>query len=276
MIKNTFFGVGILSALLTSILEGEHKPLFGSVRNELIYYHSHTASKEELQEASCLCPIFEIDLAWAHSAFHPSLIAGRPYIGHPEEFYTLMEKPFPAHNVTLQEFQEFLQENPAVQVLIDIKDATVFPYLEEFVRLVGAHRCIAHAFINNWVVMPEGFLFEQHWYRENIDLFMLDSFLTRLHVPLIANCQGFHDDHIEGQKILDRMLFDAKKCNSIVALGLYYPGAILPKRELLEAIHHAGYYVWVNGNEEGFQERIGNICYIAMSDNIHVCTRFSD
>lgn len=251
------------------------KMLFGQSRDQLIYFHSHTATPEELLAASIQRPVFEIDLAWAHSAFHPLIVKDMPYIGHPEECYTVLKNPFPEKNVSLQEFQQFLKSHPSLKVLIDIKDESVFPYLDLFVREVGSERCIVHACIKNWTVIPRGIPIEPHWYREDIDLYSLDEVLSRLNVPCIANCRGFNDAHVQENGLLFKMLEDAKKCKSVVCLGIYYyPGAPLPRKEILEEINREGFYAWVNGNIKDFREKLKNIRYIAMSDDMKQCTSF--
>ncbi len=265
-----FCGV-VSSALASDVILPD---LFGSPRDHLVYFHSHTVYSKQLEEACSLHPIFEIDLAWAHAAFHPSIINGKPYIGHPEEFYTKLGKPFPVANVSLEEFQDFLKNNPAVKVLIDIKDEATFPYLKEFVKAVGAERCIVHAFIKDWTLVPSEIPVDPHWYREDIDLEALDKLLTSLGIPLVANCRGFSDEHVEANHLISKMGEDAKKYKSIVCLGLYYPGAPLPKTALLESINEAGYYAWINGNVEGYREKIGHVKHIAMSDEMSQCTPF--
>lgn len=78
---------------------------------------------------------------------------GSPFIGHPEEFYTILGNEFPSDNVTLAEFQEFLQKYPSIKVLIDIKDDSTYKnssFLEDLVNSVGNERCIVHAFMSNW------------------------------------------------------------------------------------------------------------------------------
>ena len=248
--------------------------LFGDAREQILYFHAHHADGRELLAAGLLNLIFEIDLAWAHSSFNAYVEKGTAYIGHPEEFYTLMGRPFPVGNVSLQEFQAFCAKHPLMKVLIDVKDEAVFPDLEALVQAVGPERCIVHAFIKNWTALPEGVQPEPHWHREDIDLFALDRVLSRLRVPLIANCRGFSDGHVERCGLIAKMCSEAKKCKSVIALGLYYPGAPLPGAAFLKAINKAGYYAWLNGNEKGLQEKAGAVRYIGMMDDLNRCTRF--
>lgn len=114
-------------------------PLFGS-NQPLVYYHAPKASLRELNAVNSLNVVFEIDLAWAHSKFKPQIKENAPYIGHPEEFYTKMGKPFPEDNVSLVEFIGFLKSHPGVRVLLDLKDKSVFPYVKTFVHEVGKDR----------------------------------------------------------------------------------------------------------------------------------------
>jgi hypothetical protein len=248
--------------------------IFGRTNHSLVYFHSHTTTVKELKVASELHPIIEIDLAWAHRSFNSSIIEGTPYIGHPEEYYTKLGNTFPVGNVSLTEFQSFLKQNPAVKVLIDVKDQAVFPYLENFIKTVGPDRCIVHAFIKNWTHIPKSVKQDPHWYREDVDLFALNNMLVKLDVPLIANCRGFSNKNIEQNKILSQMIKDSKQCKSIVSLGLYYPGVPLPDIKFLKIINQNGYYAWVNGNISQLQEKLGMIKYIAMSDDIMRCTKF--
>lgn len=266
------FGLSPFSFLLGKMNESVLPELFGDSKDHLVYFHSHNASPKELAEAAAGRLIFEIDLAWAHSSFHPLIEKEAPYIGHPEEFYTEMGRSFPEKNVSLIEFQEFLRTNPSIKVLIDVKDATTFTYLEKFIKKIGVERCIVHAFIKNWTVVPPGRSLEPHWYREDIDLFALDQILAPLGVPLIANCRGFSDQNIEENGVILKMVEDARMCKSVVCLGLYYPGAPLPDAAFLQSINDAGYYAWVNGNVNQFQEKIGSIKYIAMSDDSEKCS----
>lgn len=115
---------------------------------------------------------------------------------------------------------------------------------------------------------------EPHWYREDIDLFALDAILEPLGVPLIANCRGFSDQNIEENALISKMIEDAKVCKSVVSLGLYYPGGSLPNFKFLKLINSTGYYAWVNGNVSHFLEKIGDIKYIAMSDDIQKCDSY--
>ena len=274
--KNLLFGF-LAFAFLTTISEAkslDSRLLFGRDRS-LMYFHTHKASSRELKAVDSLNIAFEIDLAWAHSSFNPHITKDAPYIGHPEEFYTKMGKPFPEDNVSLDEFVSFLKSHPGVKVLLDIKDEAVFPYVEIFVKAVGKERCIVHAFIKNWTRVPEGAIVEPHWYREDIDLFALDALLSRLGVPLIANCRGFSDENIKKHDMIAKMLSDSKHCKSVICLGLYYPGVPLPNIEFLKKINAAGYYAWVNGNVEEFSKKIGSIKYIAMQDDCTYCTVFN-
>lgn len=264
-----------IAFLLMSIFAFSDQTAFSTTKeNKYIYYHSHTATPQELSLASRYCPIFEIDLAWAHTSFHPKVLKNHPYIGHPEEYYTKGGNRFPEGNISLEEFQQFLKENPSVKVLIDVKDMAAFDYLESFVKAIGSNRCIVHAAIQNWRIIPSDVSMESHWHREDIELFALDDLLTRLQVPLIANCRGFSDEHVEKNALLQIMINDAKKCKSVIALGFYYPGVPLPKIEYLEKINEAGYFAWVNGNIDDFEKKLRNLRFIAMSDIMERCTRF--
>lgn len=243
------------------MVEGEDiPPLFGELRDSLVYYHSHITSPEHLEKAEQTCPLFEIDLAWAHSTFIDSIPCGSPFIGHPEEFYTKMGHEFPSENVTLDQFQSFMTTHTDVKLLIDIKDDTTYMAsnaLEVLILSVGAPRCIVHAFIHQWTMLPEGSLPEPHTYREDVNLHALDQKLTALGVPLIANCRGFSIENVEANNIVETMINDALLCESIVSLGIYLPaGSPAPDVRLLRAINNAGYYAWVNGNAECFEEDV--------------------
>lgn len=250
-----------------------HQPfpsIFGRTDPQIVYFHSHTATKQELEAAVGVQPIFEIDLAWAHNAFQTTLKKDSPYIGHPEEFYTQLGKKFPSENVTLAQFVAFFKQHPHIKVLLDIKDAAVLPYLEEFVHTVGANRCIAHAFIKNWTHVPVGVTPEPHWYREDIELSALNEVLGRLGVSLIANCRGFSDQHVEKLGLVSQMLEDCTTCSNVVSLGIYYPGAPLPKVDFLKAFNEAGYYAWINANLESPP----GLKTVGMCDDLSRCTRF--
>ncbi|MCH9608761.1 MAG: hypothetical protein S4CHLAM45_06730 [Chlamydiales bacterium] len=242
--------------------------------DQVTYFHTRTVSCDELELAKSRSPMFEIDVAWGYSPFSKNVIKGMPYIGHPQEYYTELGWEYPENNVSLEQFKNFLINYPSIQVLIDVKDIAVLPFVEKFVNAVGAKRCTAHAFVKDWVHIPQGVEQDPHWYCEDIDLFSLDRFFANLAVPLIANCRAFDDAHVEKNGILKRMLVDSQKCESIVALGLYYsPDVQLPKIDFLKRINGAGYAAWVNANVEGFEKRIGDIKYIAMSDDISTCTQ---
>jgi hypothetical protein len=212
------------------------------------YFHALNAYPATLQSVCEKDVIFEIDLSYAHSAFNPYVQIATAYIGHPEEFYTQMEKPFPIDNVSLPLFIDFIKNHPSMKVLIDIKDEAVFPYLKMIVTSLGSERCICHAFIKDWTIMPPNTAEEPHWYREDIDLKSLNELLMELKIPLIANCRGFSDDHINTHHLVDQMIDSAKTHKSIICLGLYYPRAPLPDIALLEKINDAGFYAWINGN----------------------------
>ena len=265
------------AVMAASVEDLAHFPkIFGQDFNNLTYFHSHSATPEELEASRSISPIFEIDLAWAQEQFHPSIVGSTPYIGHPKEFYTEMGNSFPSRNVKLEEFQLFMKNNPSLKVLIDVKDERVFPYLSELIKTVGAKRCIVHAFIKGWTLIPKNIEEEPHWYREDVDLSKLDPILVKHGVPLIANCRGFSDEHVEKKKLLARMLKDSRKYKSVVSLGFYYPEAPLPNVELLKAINQNGFFAWVNGNVPNFLEKVGSLKYIAMSDDLAACTSFSE
>lgn len=249
---------------------------FNHFSSNVLYYHSHTATPQELAQASQLCPIFEIDLAWAHSNFHPKVTKNCPFIGHPESAYTKGSDSFPKDNVSLEEFQQFLKDHPSVKVLIDVKDEAVFPYLETLIQNIGSHRCLAHAAIKNWVILPRDLSKEPHWDQEDIELFALDDLLAKHGVPLIVNCRGFSDEHVERENLLQTIFQDVKKCKSVLAIGFYYPNAPLPKKDYLEKINQEGYLAWVNGNIQGFEEKLRPIKYIAMCDDMEKCTSFKN
>ncbi len=235
--------------------------------NKIVYFHAPDASRCTLESIKDSDIIFEIDLSYAHSNFNEYISKGTPYIGHPEEFYTIMKKPFPKDNVSFDEFINFAINHPSIKILIDIKDKDAFPYLEKLVNSIGSDRCIVHAFIKNWTQIPNNISKEPHWYKEDIDLFILDELLTRLNVALIANCRAFNNKHVEDKNLLDLMINDAKKCQSIISLGLYLQNADIPKTNFLKILYKAGYYVWVNGNLRNIQEHIKNFKYIAMIDD---------
>jgi hypothetical protein len=236
----------------------------------ITYFHSHTATPKELEAASKKDIIFEIDLAWASNLFidNKNIRINQPYIGHPEKFYTEMKREFPVENVSLEQFKIFLKNNPSIKVLLDIKDQTVLIYLEEFIKEIGSHRCIVHAFIKDWTILPKEEAPEPHWTQEDIELAKLGAILDQLNVPLIANCRGFSDQHVKENKLIQKIIDDARKYKSIVCLGLYYPKAPIPEIDYLQAINAAGFHAWVNANDPQFQEKTCNIRYIAMQDKI--------
>jgi hypothetical protein len=154
-----------------------------------------------------------------------------------------------------------------MKVLIDIKDEATFPYLKMIATYLGSDRCICHAFIKDWTIVPPNTVEEPHWYREDIDLKSLDELLMELKIPLIANCRGFSDGHIKTHHLVDQMIDAAKKHKSIICLGLYYPGVPLPDVGLLEKINDAGFYAWINGNISDPDKKIDHIRSIKMVDH---------
>lgn len=252
-----------------------HQAIFNHTWNHLTYFHAPDASHELLDSVANKNLIFEIDLSWAHSTFNSYVREGHPYIGHPEEFYTKLGKPFPSKNIDILEFQNFLIKNPSIKVLIDIKDEAVYPFLQQFIQAVGPKRCIVHAFVKNWTHIPPNATTEPHWYREDVDLFALNDILVQLNVPLIANCRGFSDANVKQNNLVSQMIEDSKRCSSILSLGLYYPGVPLPNIQFLHAFNDAGYYAWVNGNIPNLEKKLGNIRYVAMADRAANCTDLS-
>lgn len=239
--------------------------------DQITYFHSHTATVKELEAASKFENIiFEIDLAWASNPFiaNRNIRINTPYIGHPEKFYTELNKPFPHDNVSLNEFKAFLKNHPSIKVLIDLKDKAAFTYLEEFIKEIGCQRCIVHAFIKDWTLLPHGENPDPHWEQEDIDLTSLNGLLAQLNVPLIANCRGFSDAYVHEQKLIDRITQDAKNHQSIVCIGLYYPKAPLPSIDFLRSINAAGYHAWINANDPQFSEKASTLRYIGMKDTL--------
>ena len=198
-------------------------PLFGATNN-LVYFHSHTCTPDILNNAVDLCPLFEIDVAWAHTAFHDKVAVGCPFIGHPEEFYTMLgDKEYPEENVKLDTFLRFLNKHKNIKLFVDIKDEEIYTkttVLKDLMLAVGPNRVICHAFIEAWRVQPEGTQPLAHVYRENVDIYVLDDFLSTYNVPIIANCNAYSNEHLTRSHI-DKMISDTKKCNSVVSLGLY-------------------------------------------------------
>ncbi len=243
-------------------------------KDQVIYFHSHTATPTELEAAAIAASkkdiIFEIDLAWATNPFieNKNIRVNQPYIGHPEKFYTELKKPFPSDNVSLEQFKSFLKNNPSIKVLIDLKDKAVFHYLEEFIKEIGNERCIVHAFIKDWTLLPNGQNPDPHWANEDIELSTLNGILEQLNVPLIANCRGFNDQHIREHGLVSKIIENAKRCKSIICLGLYYPSAPIPNVDYLHSINAAGFHAWVNANDPQFSEKMDNIRYIAMKDTL--------
>lgn len=252
-----------------------HPLVFGQVWSQLAYFHAPDASQKLLDSVAKQNVIFEIDLSWAHSSFNTHVREGHPYIGHPEEFYTVKKMPFPSNNIGILEFQTFLMKHPSIKVLIDIKDETVYPFLQQFIKAVGPERCIVHAFIKNWTRVPQNTTRSPHWDREDVDVFKLDGILAPLKVPLIANCRGFNDANVEQNDLVAQMLKDSKQCSSVVALGLFYSKTIgvLPEKKFFQAFHDAGYYAWVNGDIADLDKQLGNIRRIAMTDHVEHCTQ---
>lgn len=237
------------------------------------YFHAPDAAKSTLLPAICQNSIFEIDLAYAYNNFNNSVFKGLPYIGHPEEFYTKLGRPFPYKNMSFDKFCRFIQKHPSAKILIDLKDEAAFPYLKSLVQQVGSDRCIVHAFIKEWLHPPDDQPPQPHWYRENIRLAPLNSLLEELGVPLIANCNGFSNEHMEKHDLLQKMLRDAKPCKSILALGIYSSVATkLPKKHYLKQINESGYLAWVNGNLPDYREKTQDIDHIAMCDDLSKCS----
>jgi hypothetical protein len=246
--------------------------IFGQQRDQLVYFHAPDASRKTLDGARSTSCLFEIDLAMAESNYHSTLTKGKPYIGHPEEFYTILKREFPKDNVSLDEFKLFLTENPKIHVLIDIKHVAVLDYLADFIKSVGPKKCMVHAFIKNWTILPSKTTPAPHWYQEDMNLFQLDVFLHQLGVSFIANCRGFSDDHILENKIIDQMIKDCRSCHNVIAIGFYYPAVALPNLEFLSKINEAGYYAWVGANSEEYLTEIGSIKHIGMCDDLRMCT----
>lgn len=252
-----------------------HPLVFNKAWDHLAYFHAPDASQKLLDSVAKQNLIFEIDLSWAHSSFNAYVREGHPYIGHPEEFYTVKKMPFPSNNIGILEFQAFLIKNPSFKVLIDIKDETVYPFLQQFIKAVGPERCMVHAFIKNWTRVPLNTARSPHWDREDVDLYKLDGILAPLNVPLIANCRGFTDAHVKQHDLVSQMIKESKRCTSVVALGLFYSKTIgvLPDIRFLQAFHDVGYYAWVNGDIANLEKTLGSIRHIAMTDHAEHCTQ---
>lgn len=267
---------GLLFLVLQIALIGEETlpMVFGYSALPLCYFHAPDVSIRTLNKAACRPCLFAIDLAFAHTSNNPYVKKDSPYIGQSEEFYTEMHHSFPKDNVDLEFFLSFLEENYFMKVLIHVKDAAVYPILEEFIQKVGPERCMVYAFIKEWNVLPEGAMIEPHWHREDVELSTLDALLIKYEVPLIANCRAFNDMHVEKNQLIEKMVADAKRYKSVVSLGLYYKDASLPSSSYLKRFNDAGLYAWVNGNIPCLKEKMGNIRYIAVCDHLNDCTAF--
>ncbi|MCI5052787.1 MAG: hypothetical protein MRY21_06615 [Simkaniaceae bacterium] len=234
--------------------------LFGG--QSVCYFHTRYATLETLEKAREQNAIYEFDLAWAHRKFHPLVTAGAPYIGHPEEFYTIENHPFLKENLSFQALREYLVAHPDLRVLIDIKDELVIPYVAALAREIGKERCLVHAFIREWQPPAEVLKAQAHWVKEAISLKKIEA----LAIPFIANCHAVSREYTESANLLEMMLKSASECKSLIALGLYFEDISLPALSTLKAINDAGYYAWVNGNLPNIKEQLKEIDYYAMVD----------
>jgi hypothetical protein len=198
------------------------------------YFHSHEATRELVEQAALKGVIFEFDLSWAHTAFHPNLKQNTPYVGHPNYFYSIESKKYPENNLSFEEIKTFFLQNPKAKVLIDIKDAVALATLEQFLIDVGSDRCVVHSFIKEWSPAPSDIEKEPHWDTESLSIVELDPLLRKYNVPLIANCRIFPCCDLSSEKHLKKVIKEAKHFSSIFALGLYYNKAPIPASSLLK------------------------------------------
>lgn len=220
---------------------------------QLKYYHSDAVTPEILDACRGKALIFEIDVAVSSDTSFKYTVANKPYIGHPSQFYDIPGRPFPEQNVTIDEFKQYVlkPENRTLKILFDIKNIEVLGYVIEFAKEVGAGRCLAHAFIREWTKeTPEGIETHPHWVAEDMPLAILDEKLTEVGIPLIANCRAFNNEHVAKHGLIDEMARDAKQYKSVAALGLYLKESHNPKLEYLRAFNDAGYYAWINSNND--------------------------
>ncbi len=250
-----------------------YEVLFQGSRS-LFYYHTPKVTPKELEAAISRRASIEIDIAWAYEAFVDGVEKDQPYIGHPQEFYTVLGKEFPKENVTISYAVNQLKLHPEVLVVLDCKDTNAISAVASIVGELGAARCLIHAFIKDWTpdCAKYGVTPEPHWYREDIDLGTIGVFCDTAKVPLIANCRGFSDDVVKQEDLVTRMVADAKHYPSIISLGLYYPGAPIPAIEYLQTIHSSGFAPWANGNR--YTQPIVDIPVVAMEDDIGLCSVF--
>ncbi len=238
--------------------------------NQTLYFHTREITPAVLESVEHHDIIFEIDLCYAHTAFNEHVKAGESYIGHPATFYSEKNHTFPKDTLSVDEFIEYAVSHPKLRVFIDIKDPLSMSDLERIVTAVGAHRCIAHAFVTEWCFSPDK---KAYWADEMVDLKPLDELLTRLKVPLIANCYAHSDAFVKEHDIISKMVSRAKECKSVIGLGLYYNVLSIPDLSILEKINRAGYLAWINGNDPKIGNIPASVRYIAMCDTPALCTR---
>lgn len=240
--------------------------------DKLLYFHANDADKETLAQCRGKAMIFEIDVAITSDTSFVHAIAGIPFIGHPSAFYEMPGREFPESNVSLEEFKQFLlePENKSIKVLLDIKTMHVLPHIVKFAQEIGKDRCFAHAFILDWNQgqQPSNIETEPHWVEEDISLEALDKELQAAGgIPLIANCRGFCNEHVEVHEIIPKMIEDAKRHKSVAALGLYYPeSADKPLLKFLRSFNDAGFKAWINANTD--LERYKDIRWVGMCDSM--------
>jgi hypothetical protein len=239
-------------------------------REQLPYFHAPDASSETLADCEGKSVILEIDVAMTSDLTFEHAIVNRPYIGHPSPFYEMPHTSFPS-NVSLEKFKQYLLKpgNESIKVLLDIKNKEVIPYILEFAKEVGKDRCMAHAFISDWTRYPQPseIQIEPHWVDEDLSLEVVDEALQSLEIPLIANCRGFNNDHVEQHKLIQKILEDAKNHKSIAALGLYYAAPETPRLDFLHDFNKAGYKAWINANTD--LEEYEGIAWVGMCDNLN-------
>lgn len=242
-----------------------------SSREQLPYFHAPDASSKILEDCQGRSVILEIDVAMTSDLDFEHAIPNSPYIGHPSPFYEMSHTSFPPSNVSLEQFKEYLLKpgNESIKVLLDIKNKEVIPYILEFAKDVGRGRCIAHAFISDWTRYPQPpeIPIEPHWIDEDLSLEVVDEALQSLEIPLIANCRGFSNDHVEQHKLVQKMVEDAIGHKSIAALGLYYAAPETPHLDFLRGFNKAGYKAWINANTN--LEVYEDIQWVGMCDDLN-------
>lgn len=228
-----------------------------SINKPYVYWHVREVHENMIKEAIKRKTSIEWDISYDDET-------KKPFIGHPEVFYTVEEKmPLP-NNIDIDKAVEMVKNIDELLIVLDCKDERVLPVLKNIIKTLGPNRIIMHSFIKEWgIPYPADIHQEAHWPVEDVPFEAIRKFIKETKVMAIGSIHAISAERLKNEKLLDRALASAK--GIFQSLSIYLPNVPIPPMDEVQRIVVAGYLPWLNYDLLYDKESLG-FPYLGMTD----------